>query len=377
MTAVNKVAVVGCGAAGLSAAIPLAEAGVEVDLFELKSEISALGSGITLQGNALRALARLGTWDAVQAEGYPYEGLTLRAPGPEAAVIAPLPEVRTGGDDFPAAMGMYRPDLARILVDRAKEVGVDVRFGAKATAVHETSGGVEVEVGGAPVGTYDLVIGADGLHSTVRELIGIPERPVPTGMGIWRAFVPREQEVTQTQLYYGGPAYIAGYTPTSEESMYVILVEEAQDRFGLSPDEGAEHMKHLAAAYGGPWNGIRENLDGSRRINYTWFTSHLIEGAWNRGRIVIIGDAAHSCPPTIAQGAAQALEDGTVLTELLLTRDAVDQQLWDEFHTRRVPRARAVVEASVQLGRWQMEPDPEADAPGLIQRLAQQMAELP
>lgn len=377
MTAVNKVAVVGCGAAGLSVAIPLAEAGVEVDLFELKSEVSALGSGITLQGNALRALARLGAWEAARSEGFPYEGLTLRAPGPEAAVIATLPEVRTGGDDFPAAMGMYRPDLARILRNRAQELGVRLRFGAKVTGLHENADGVAVEVGGAPAGTYDLVVGADGLHSTVRELIGIPERPESTGMGIWRAFVPREQEVIQTQLYYGGPVFIAGYTPTSEESMYVILVEEAQDRFSLSPDEGAEHMKEISAAYGGPWEGIRKNLDGSRRINYTWFTSHLIDGAWNRGRVVVIGDAAHSCPPTIAQGAAQALEDGTVLTELLLGRDAVDQQLWDDFHARRVPRARAVVEASVQLGRWQMEEDPEADAPGLIQRLAQQMAELP
>jgi len=377
MSAVRTVAVVGCGAAGLAAAIPLAEAGVEVHVFELKSELTALGSGITLQGNALRALDRLGVWDEVRAAGYPFEGLTLRAPGPDAAIIAELPEVKTGGPDYPAGMGMYRPDLARILVERARSVGVDIRYGSKVTGLHETDAGVEVEVGGAHVGVYDLVIGADGLHSTVRELIGIETRPEPTGMGIWRAFVPREPEVTQTQLYYGGPVYIAGYTPTGEDSMYAFLVEDAQDRFAVEPAEAVEIMKQLSAAYGGPWQGIRESLDETRRINYTWFTSHVVEGPWNRGRVVVIGDAAHSCPPTIAQGAAQALEDGLVLTELLLDRDAVDDGLWDAFHARRVPRATAVVEASVQLGRWQLEHNREADAPGLIHGIARRMAEQP
>lgn len=374
MVAVKKVAIAGCGAAGLAAAIPLAEAGVEVDVYELKSEISALGSGITLQGNALRVLARLGVWERAEAEGYAFEGLTLRAPGPDAAVVAELPEVKTGGPDFPAGMGMYRPDLARILAERAEEVGVRIRFGSKVTGVAETDSGVRVEVGGAPVGDYDLVIGADGLHSTVRELIGIGTRPEPTGMGIWRAFVPRPAEVTQSQLYYGGPAYIAGYTPTGEDTMYAFFVEDAQDRFDVDEAGGAEIMKEFCRAYGGPWNDVRESLDATRRINYTWFTSHIIDGAWNRGRAVVIGDAAHSCPPTIAQGAAQALEDGLVLAELLLAADTVDQGLWDAFHERRVDRAKAVVEASVQLGAWQLQHNRDADAPGLIFGIANRMA---
>jgi len=375
MAAVKKVAVAGCGAASMAVAIPLAQAGVEVDVFELKSEISALGSGITLQGNALRELAKLGVWDEARAEGYPFDGLTLRAPGPEAAVVAELPEVATGGPDFPAGMGMYRPDLARILAARAEEVGVRIRFGAKVTGVTETDAGVRVDVGGASVGEYDLLVGADGLHSTVRELIGIDTKPEPTGMGIWRAFVPRPAEVTQSQLYYGGPAYIAGYTPTGDDTMYAFFVEDAQDRFDIDEAGGAEIMRELCRAYGGPWNEVRESLDETRRINYTWFTSHIIEGAWNRGRTVVIGDAAHSCPPTIAQGAAQAFEDGTVLAELLLKADAVDQELWDAFHARRVARAAAVVEASVQLGAWQLEHNREADGPGLIFGIAHRMAE--
>lgn len=374
MTAVTKVAVVGSGAAGLAAAIQLAKAGVAVDVFDAKPEVGALGSGITLQGNALRAFGELGVWEAVQEKGYFFEGLTLRAPGPDAQIVAQLPDVRTGGPDYPACGGMYRPDLAVIMVARAEEVGANLRFGAKVTGLSETPDGVELSVEGAAVGVYDLVIGADGLNSTVRELIGIDTKPEPFGMGIWRAFVTRPTEVTTSELYYGGPVFIAGYTPTGEDTMYAFLVEEAQDRFGVTDAEATEIMIGESMAYNGPWASIRESLATGAPVNYTWFTKHVVAEPWNRGHVVIIGDAAHSCPPTIAQGAAQALEDALVLTELLVAADAVDQELWDAFHARRLPRATAVVEASAQLGQWQLEHNRDADAGGLILGIAQQMA---
>lgn len=375
MTAVSKVAIAGSGVAGLATAIQLAKAGVQVDVFEAKPELSALGSGITLQGNALRAFGALGVWDDVQAKGYFFEGLTLRAPGPDAPVVAELPEVKTGGPDYPATGGMYRPDLARILLDHAEAAGATVRFGAKVTGVAETADGVAVEVDGAPAGTYDLLVGADGLNSAVRELIGIDTKPEPTGMGIWRSFVSRPASVERSELYYGGPVYIAGYTPTGEDTMYAFLVEPAQERVGLTDEEAVAIMLEESQAYGGPWNDIRADLQAGAHVNYTWFTQHVVPAPWNRGRSVVIGDAAHSCPPTIAQGAAQALEDALVLTELLIAADAVDDDLWDAFHARRVARAQAVVDASVQLGQWQIDHDRDADAPGLIFGIAHRMAE--
>jgi 2-polyprenyl-6-methoxyphenol hydroxylase-like FAD-dependent oxidoreductase len=133
-------------------------------------------------------------------------------------------------------------------------------------------------------------------------------------------------------------------------------------------------MYETSLAYDGPWNSIRADLLKSPQVNYTWFTSHLVPDAWNRGRVVIIGDAAHSCPPTIAQGAAQALEDALVLAELLASHDELDQSLWDEFHARRLPRAAAVVEASVQVGQWQIDGDQHADVGGLMFAVAQKMA---
>jgi 2-polyprenyl-6-methoxyphenol hydroxylase-like FAD-dependent oxidoreductase len=375
MTAVHKVAIAGAGVAGLAAAIQLARAGVEVDLFEAKPELSALGSGISLQGNALRVFDALGAWDDIKAAGYPFEGLNLRAPGPDAPIVASLPDVKTGGPDYPSAMGMPRAELARILLAHAERAGATVRFGAEVTGIDaRADDAVQIEVNGEPAGEYDLVIGADGLNSHVRDLIGIEAKPEPNGMGIWRTFVSRPAEVERSELYYGGPVYIAGYTPTGEDTMYAFLVEKAQDRFGTSDEDATRIMIEESRAYNGPWNSIRADLEKGAHANYTWFTRHIVDGPWNRGRVVIIGDAAHSCPPTIAQGAAQGLEDAFVLTELLRDRDALDDSLWDEFHARRVPRARAVVEASSQLAQWQIDGDRDADAGGLIFGIAQQMA---
>jgi 2-polyprenyl-6-methoxyphenol hydroxylase-like FAD-dependent oxidoreductase len=375
MTAVNKVAIAGSGVAGLAAAIQLAKAGVEVDVFESKPALSVLGSGISLQGNAFRVFDSLGAWDDIRKAGYAFDGLNLRAPGPDAPIVAQLPEVKAGGPDYPSSMGIPRADLAGILLEHAERAGANVHFAKKVTGVDGRSDAVEVFVDGESAGDYDLLIGADGLNSTVREAIGIDTKPEPTGMGIWRTYVSRPADVERTELYYGGPVYIAGYTPTGENTMYAFLVEKAEDRFGVSDEDATRIMLEESRAYGGPWNAIRADLEAGAHANYTWFTKHIVDAPWNRGRAVVIGDAAHSCPPTIAQGAAQGLEDALVLTELLVNRDSVDDGLWDEFHARRLPRATAVVEASVQLGQWQIDGNRDADAGGLIFGVAKKMAE--
>jgi 2-polyprenyl-6-methoxyphenol hydroxylase-like FAD-dependent oxidoreductase len=367
--AVNNVLVVGAGLAGAGTAIHLAKAGVAVDLVEIKPEVAALGSGITLQGNALRELKALGVWDAVEAAGYPFDVTGIRAPDPAGSIVAEIPDAQTGGPDLPAVMGMPRPELAKILVDRATEVGVKVRTGTTFTELTQDDDGVDVTFSDGSTGRYDLVVGADGVRSWTRRALGINLETTSVGMGIWRAFGPRPASVTRTDLYYGGPSYIAGYCPTGEDSLYAYIVEDAQDRSGLSPDEQLATMKRLSQAYHGPWDEIRETLTDPSRVNYTWFETHVLEVPWNRGRVVLIGDAAHTCPPTIAQGGAMALEDAVVLAELLIDREALDQDLWDAFHARRYDRAKTIVDASNQVAQWQLE-HVRGDVPGLIRSIA-------
>jgi 2-polyprenyl-6-methoxyphenol hydroxylase-like FAD-dependent oxidoreductase len=369
MPAVSSVLVVGGGLAGAATAIHLAAGGVAVDLVEIKPDAAALGSGITLQGNALRELRSLGVWEQAQAAGYPFDVTGIRAPDPNGSVVAEVPDAKTGGPDLPAAMGMPRPELARILLDRATEVGVKVRFGTTFTELTQDEDGVDVTFSDGSTGRYDVVVGADGVRSWTRRALGINLETRSIGMGIWRAFGPRPASVTRTDLYYGGPSFIAGYCPTGEDSLYAYIVEPAQDRSGLSPDEQLATMKQLSQAYHGPWDEIRETLTDPSRVNYTWFETHVLEEPWNRGRVVLIGDAAHTCPPTIAQGGAMALEDAVVLAELLTTRQTLDQDLWDTFTARRYQRAKTVVDASNQLAQWQID-HVQGDIPGLMRSIA-------
>ena len=365
MPAVNSALVVGAGLAGAGVAIHLASKGVAVDLVEIKPEITALGSGITLQGNALRELRSLGVWEQVQAAGYTFDVTGFRAPDPAGTVLFEVPDAKTGGPDLPAAMGMPRPELAHILADRATEVGVKLRYGTTFTELVQDDAGVDVTFSDGSTGRYDVVIGADGIRSWTRRALGINLETTSVGMGIWRAFGPRPAGVTRTDLYYGGPSYIAGYCPTGEDSLYAYIVEDAQDRSALSPEEQLATMKQLSEAYHGPWDEIRETLTDPSRVNYTWFETHVLDVPWNRGRVVLIGDAAHTCPPTVAQGGAMALEDAVVLAELLAERDTLDQDLWDAFHARRYERAKTVVEDSVQLGQWMLD-GVEGNVPALM-----------
>jgi 2-polyprenyl-6-methoxyphenol hydroxylase-like FAD-dependent oxidoreductase len=367
MTSVRSVLVVGGGTAGCSLAALLGRAGVAVEIVERNPKFTSYGSGITLQGAALRVLREVGIWDELRSYGYEFNDLGLRSAN--GRLLAEIPDARTGGPDLPATLGAYRPKLAELLATAATVAGAKVRLGTTVQEFTTDDDGVNVVFSDGDTGRYDLLVGAEGVRSQTRAQLGIDIAPEPVGMGIWRVHARRPPEVTRTDLIYDGPCYIAGYCPTGPDTLYAYLVEQAQDRFNDSPEQKVEAMRELSESYHGPWDAIREDITDADRINYTWFEYLLVDGPWNRGRAMIIGDAAHTCPPTLALGAAMALEDASVLAELLLARDRLDQGLFDEFVQRRLPRAKAVVDGSMQLVRWQLEHKRDADVPGLMARI--------
>ncbi|MGP3770284.1 FAD-dependent oxidoreductase [Streptomyces sp. SDT5-1] len=376
MSTPRTVLVIGGGAAGNAATILLRRAGIPVDLIEAKEDWNATaGSGITLQGNALRVLRELGVWDEVEKSGYGFDAVGITAP--DGTVLHVSEDLRTGGDELPATVGMQRPQLQRILIDAVRASGATVRLGVRAASFEQSADGVTVTFDDGTTGHYALVIAADGMGSATRAAIGITDRPEPTGMAIWRVATPRPATLTRTDLAYGGPAYIAGYCPTSEDTIYAYVVEDKRDRASIPADSYADEMRRLASAYGGHWPEITRHITDPARVNYTWFDRMLVEGSWHRGRVVLVGDAAHCCPPTLAQGAALSMEDAWVLTRMLTASDTWDDALFQAYYERRIARVRPVVEASVQIGQWQLDGVRDADLPGLMGRTMTMLRELP
>ncbi|CAL9365584.1 Aurachin C monooxygenase_isomerase [Streptomyces sp. enrichment culture] len=376
MSKARTVLVIGGGAAGNAVTVLLRRAGVTVDLVEARDDWNATrGSGITLQGNALRVLRELGVWDQVEASGFGFGSLGITTP--DGTVLHVQDDLRTGGDDLPATVGMQRPRLQQILIEAVRASGASVRLGTTAEILAQDADGVRVRLSDGSEHRYDLVVAADGMGSATRAAIGITDRPEPTGMAIWRVAVPRPAGVTRTDVAYGGPAYIAGYCPTSETTIYAYVVEDNRDRAAIPPDTYADEMRRLTGHYGGHWPEITAHITDPAEVNYTWFDRMLVEGSWHRGRVVLAGDAAHCCPPTLAQGAAMSLEDAWVLARLLTAADTWDDALFQAYYERRIARVRAVVEASVQIGRWQLDGVRDADVPGLMARTMTVLRELP
>ena len=378
MASVETILVSGAGIGGLGTAIGLAQQGVGVRVIDAKENLTTLGSGITVQGNALRVLRDLGVWDEVRDAGFAFEGLGLRAPDPTGTVLVELTELRTGGEDLPATLGIHRPDLVRILLDRALALGVRVDHGVALEEIEQDDDGVTATLSDGTTARCDLMVAADGIRSHLRRLVGIEDGPRPTGMGIWRVFAPRPTSVTRTDLFYGGPSYIAGYCPTGEDSLYAYVVTDHDPHNAtLNADQGLARLQALSAAHHGPWDDIRPLMTDSSRINYTKFETHVVPAPWHRGRVVLVGDAAHSCPPTVAQGAAMALEDAWVLSELLGgDSDQSIEEVLEGYTARRLPRARVVVEGSVQIGEWLMSGE-RGDVPGVMGRISSMLTERP
>jgi 2-polyprenyl-6-methoxyphenol hydroxylase-like FAD-dependent oxidoreductase len=372
----RSVLVIGGGASGNAVTILLRRAGITVDLVEAKPDWNATtGSGITLQGNALRVLRELGVWEQVSASGFAFGSLGVTTP--DGTVLFVADDIQTGGEDLPATLGMQRPQLQQILINAVRASGADVRLGITPDSLEQDADGVRVLFSDGTEGRYDLVVAADGLNSATRAAIGITDKPEPTGMAIWRIAAPRPEGLERTDLATGGPAYIAGYCPTSENTIYAYVVEGNRDRASLPPESYADEMRELAQGYGGFWPEIVKHIDDPAKVNYTWFHRLLVEGPWHRGRVVLVGDSAHCCPPTFAQGAAMSLEDALVLAELLTTRDDWDDQLFTDYQVRRMHRVRMVVDASCQLGQWHLDGVRDADVPGLTHRTLNALKELP
>jgi 2-polyprenyl-6-methoxyphenol hydroxylase-like FAD-dependent oxidoreductase len=343
-----KILVIGGGFSGMSAAIALRRGGHEVELVEIDAGWRSYGAGISLGGATLRAFRTLGILDEFLTHGHAADGVDIHLPTGQK--ITTLPTPRVAGPDVPGGGAVMRPVLAKILADATRASGTQVYLGCTFSSIKEDAEGVDVTFTDGRHGRYDLVIGADGLYSKVREQV-FPDVPAPryVGQAVWRAVLPRPPEV-HTCIMWVGPKIKAGVNPVSKEEMYLFVTEDRAVNERVDPAQFAQLLSDLLAGFSAPLvQRMREQLAGENaRIVYRPLEGLLVPLPWHRGRVQLIGDAVHATTPHLASGACIGIEDALVLAEELQRHGAVAPAC-QAFEARRWERCRMVVENSGRL----------------------------
>ena len=353
--------VVGGGISGIAAAIALRGLGGRVVLAEREPELRALGSGITMIGPALRVLERLGLLDEALAAGFGVHELTMCDMRGEVIRRVPLPS--SIGPGRPGLLGVMRPALHRLLAEAARRAGVELRVGTPVERLDEA------------LAEHDLVVGADGFRSTVRALAFGPIAPVRRDQIVFRAVLPRPAEVTGAMWFMGHPTTHCGFTPVGPERMYMFCNVPATGGEHLDREQLPGLMREALRDFEGPVAWARRRIVAPDLVDARAMETILVPAPWHRGRVVLVGDAAHTTTPHLAAGAAIGLEDGLVLAEELRAADSLDAAL-TAYVRRRFERCRYVVESSAQMSYWQAHPGtPGADPAGLGVESARILAE--
>lgn len=185
MTDVKKVLIVGGGIGGLALSIGLRRAGIDVDIIEIKQQWTVYHVGIIAQSNLLRAMVALGIAGECVAAGFPYQG--VRFCDANGNVIGDQPGVKLAGPQYPAFLGLTRPALHDVLSAASRKAGAQVRLGVTVAELSQSDKSVAVKFSDGDAREYDLVVGADGVHSQIRKMIFSDHlTPKFTGEGVWR-----------------------------------------------------------------------------------------------------------------------------------------------------------------------------------------------
>jgi 2-polyprenyl-6-methoxyphenol hydroxylase-like FAD-dependent oxidoreductase len=372
MNAVSKVLIVGGGIGGLCAAIALRRKGIEVDLVELKSQWTVYGVGIIQQSNVVREMAKLGVLDGYLDAAYAFEDVAIY--GPAGQQLARIPGQRLAGPEYPANVGISRLALHNVLCETTLQLGAQVRLGLSVETLDERGDKVDVLFTDGSRAEYDLVVGADGLFSKVRGLIfGDTYKPRFTGQSVWRYNFPRAPQIDHLANYQSAEGN-AGLVPLAGDLMYLFLTSHEPTNPWMDPATLAEQMRQRLQGFSGLIGELREQISDSSQVVYKPMEVVFVNEPWYRGRVLLIGDAAHATTPHLGQGAGMAIEDAIVLSEELTAGGDVEQQL-QRFMARRFERCKYISESSILAGDKEMQHDREFDRIGLVKQMLARTAE--
>lgn len=319
----KKAVIVGAGIGGLAAGLALSRAGWDVEVLEQAAVISEVGAGLQISPNGVRALQALGVMDVLQPSLFEPESISLSM-GISGRRVFDLPmkgyaQGRWGSPFFQ----VHRADLQDALKTQlGKEAGLVIRTNAKATGYVRERGGASVYLERGERVFGDVVIGADGLHSVIREQITGPDRARFTGNVAWRAVVPLADLGTAAPppsgCVWAGDRKHAVTTRIRGGSLvnFVGVVEQAdwQEESWSRTGDRADALRDFAG-----WvPHITAVIEAAPALNRWALFDRPALATWSDGPVTLLGDAAHPMLPSMAQGAVQALEDAVILAGCLV-----------------------------------------------------------
>ncbi|MGY1731122.1 FAD-dependent oxidoreductase [Geodermatophilus sp. SYSU D01045] len=342
----TRAIVVGGGVAGPVAAMALQRVGIGATVHEAHpAPAGDVGAWLGVQVNGLDALAAVGAEDAVRAAGFPTPTIEFRSG--TGRVLAALPTGDPSGRRG-TGVSLRRSDLYRALHAEAVGRGIEVRYGSRLTGVRDTGSGVTAEFADGRTETADLLVGADGVRSTVRTLVD-PAAPPPRFVPVlntagYSAHVPDGAEVGRLTMVFGRRAF-AGYLAAPDGGTWwfanpPLTREPADGEVAGTPDARWRALLH--DLYGSDRSPLADLVAATPGPLRGWTTYDVPTlRRWSRGRTVLIGDAAHATSPAAGQGSSLAMEDAVVLASCL--RDLPVGDALRVFEERRRARAERVV----------------------------------
>jgi len=336
------VVVVGAGIGGLGAALALEQRGHDVLVLERAKALEATGAGIALARNGLRALEQLGVGDQIASGGAKAGRVQLRTK--EGDVLLEVPLHERGWE----MLGTHRADLQTTLLDA---VGRErIRLGTPCVGFEDDGGRVRVFLEDGETETADLLVGADGIRSLVRASLHGDDPPRYAGYVGWRTVIEFEHESLAdvfTESWGCGERF--GLIRIGRGRMYWFVSENAPEPSGPQRGSRNEFLRRF-----GDWHdpipaALAATADDDPIVGIGIYDRAPIK-RWGRGRVTLLGDAAHAMTPDAAQGASQALEDAVALGQALGENADVESAL-RRYETQRSKRANAVVKQSRLAGR--------------------------
>jgi 6-hydroxynicotinate 3-monooxygenase len=357
-----SIAIVGAGMGGLTAAAALRRFGVRVEVFEQASRFACIGAGIQMLPNSMKVLNGIGVDQKLREFAYkPKSHLNRVWDTGEVIIDLPMPESRYGAP----YLCMHRGDLHEALLSMAGDA--TIHLNKRLVGLEQAVGQVRLSFDDGTQHAADAVIGADGLHSVVRELLLGPENPRFSGRVAYRGVFPAEliegPGISDSRTkWWGEDRHIVIYYTTASKSEVYFVTSVPEPAEWLTPESWSAKgdVSELRSAFQGFHPEVRAVLEACPDCHKWAILERDPLPSWSEGRVVLLGDACHPMTPYMAQGAATAMEDAAVLARCLEASDGFESafQLYEEHRKPRTSRIQAISSANT----WMRSPsagDPE------------------